>query len=178
MTRRVLTTGFLAALVAALWAATTLPDTARADDSGQAVAYALPLPDGTAVVHPFEAPPQPWAAGHRGVDLTAIVGATVRAPAAGVVAFAGSVAGRGVVTIVHADGLRSSLEPVSATVAVGDRVDAGAPIGTVSAETSHCAPDACVHWGVRRGLDYLDPLLLLPGAGPIVLLPLDDGAWP
>ncbi len=40
-----------------------------------------------------------------------------------------------------------------------------------SARRSHCFPRACLHWGLRRGDTYLDPLTLV-GAGPIRLLPL------
>ena len=117
-------------------------------------------------------PAQPWAAGHRGIDLDAEAGSPVLAPAAGTVTVAGTVVDRGVVTILHADGRRSSLEPVSPAVVVGQQVAAGDVVGTVSGERSHCA-GTCLHWGVREGLDYLDPLTLLPSGGPVVLLPDD-----
>lgn len=133
-------------------------------------AYRLPVDGDVAVVRAFERPPEPWAAGHRGVDLRAPGGSAVLAPAAGTVAFAGVVAGRGVVTVAHDDGLRSSFEPVDATAAVGTRVAAGRPVGTVAAGGSHCGPVECVHWGVRRGAEYVDPMTLVDG-GPIVLLP-------
>ncbi|MGX9228951.1 peptidoglycan DD-metalloendopeptidase family protein [Streptomyces albus] len=45
----------------------------------------------------WDPPPQPWAPGHRGVDLAARPGQPVRAVADGKVSFAGKVAGRGVV---------------------------------------------------------------------------------
>jgi murein DD-endopeptidase MepM/ murein hydrolase activator NlpD len=97
------------------------------------------------------------------------------------VTFAGKVAGKPVVTITHHDGLRSSLEPVAAIVAVGSTVQPGQIIGTLSewpAETgsnsTHCPGTTCVHWGVRRECDtYLDPLWLVGLAPPIVLMPLD-----
>ena len=103
-------------------------------------------------------------------EIEALGGSAVLAPAAGTVAVAGTVVDRGVVTIVHADGRRSSLEPVNPTVVVGQRVAAGEGVGTLSDGRSHCAT-ACLHWGVRQGLDYLDPLTLLPDGGPVVLLP-------
>ncbi len=93
-------------------------------------------------------------------------------PVAGVVTFAGTVAGRPVVTVTDAQGRRSSLEPVAPSVAVGTLVPSAAPLGAVTLAGSHCAPQACLHWGVRVGTDYVDPLTLLPGAGPVVLLPL------
>lgn len=132
--------------------------------------YGLPLAGAPDVARRFEAPEQAWSAGHRGVDLRSVVGAEVLAPADGVVAFAGSVAGRGVLTVAHPDGRRSSLEPVGASVLVGTRVARGDPVGTVEAAGSHCAPRTCLHWGVREGAEYVDPLGLLPGAGPVVLL--------
>ena len=121
------------------------------------------------VLRSFEPPPRPWAAGHRGVDLAADVGQPVRSPLAGTVTFAGPVAGRDVLVVSHAGGLVSSFEPVDG-VAVGTRVEPGELVGTVTAGTGHCAPRACVHWGVRVSPDsYVDPLVLL-GLGPVVLL--------
>jgi len=136
------------------------------------VRYRTPTAAAARLVRGFAAPPARWAAGHRGVDLAADAGSAVLAPADGTVAFAGAVAGRGVVTVAHADGRRSSLEPVDPTVTVGQRVAAGEALGTVSQEGWHCTAP-CLHWGVREGLDYLDPITLLPGGGPVVLLPDD-----
>ena len=51
------------------------------------------------MVRPFDPPPQPWLAGHRGVDLAGEPGAAVVSAAAGTVIFAGVVAGRGVVSV-------------------------------------------------------------------------------
>lgn len=127
----------------------------------------------------FDAPAQRWASGHRGIDLAAVPGTVVTSPADGTVVVAQRVVDRSVVTIRHDDGLRSSLEPVLATVGVGTRLAAGQPLGTVEAPParSHC-PVRCLHWGVRDGETYVDPLALLPGAGPVVLLPVphEDGA--
>ncbi len=137
------------------------------------VDYRMPLDPPADVVRGFAPPPAPWAAGHRGVDLRASPGAVVRAPASGTVTFAGTVAGRGVLTVTHDDGRRSSFEPVTATTAVGARVAAGDVVGTVDgARAAHCAPATCLHWGVRVGERYVDPLALLDD-GPIVLLPFD-----
>ena len=133
------------------------------------VRYEPPVPGD--VTRLFERPAERWSAGHRGVDLAADPGATVHSPAAGVVTFAGQVAGRGVVTVRHADGLRSSLEPVEPSVATGDEVDGGAVLGTLQTRSGHQG----VHWGVRRGTRYLDPLRLLARTTTVVLLPLDRG---
>lgn len=150
---------------------------------GTATGWVPPLdraPDDLRVLAPFDAPAQDWLPGHRGVDLAASSGEVVRSPAAGVVTFAGPVAGRDVLVVLHDDGLRTSLEPVTATVAPGTRVAAGTAVGTVERRPDgttsahhggHCA-DACVHWGVRRGDRYVDPLGLLGDRPPVVLLPL------
>ncbi|MDT0166267.1 M23 family metallopeptidase [Actinotalea sp. AC32] len=127
--------------------------------------------DGTArVLRLFDPPAQRWSRGHRGVDVETGWGGLVLAPADGTVAFVGRVVDRGVVSIDHAGGLRSSLEPVAATVATGDVVAAGDVIGVVEERSAHC-PGPCLHWGVRRGGTYVDPLGLLAGARDVRLLP-------
>jgi len=132
------------------------------------VTYRAPVEG--AVLRLFDAPAQRWSSGHRGVDLAAGVGEVVRSPAAGVVSFSGTVVDRGVVTITHPDGLRSSLEPVVGAPVAGTTVGAGDQVGNVQ-RSGHCAREACVHWGIRRGQTYLDPLELL-GVDPVVLLPV------
>ncbi|MFG1953334.1 murein hydrolase activator EnvC family protein [Micromonospora sp. NPDC048830] len=119
----------------------------------------------------FEPPPQPWLPGHRGVDLVAAPDARVRSAGAGVVLFAGQVAGRPVVTVGHSAGLRTTYEPVRADVRSGDRVAAGTPLGRLLPGHAGCPEAACLHWGLRRGEQYLDPLALL-GLGPVRLLPV------
>jgi murein DD-endopeptidase MepM/ murein hydrolase activator NlpD len=94
----------------------------------------------------------------------------VRAAAAGVVAFAGSVAGRGVVVVSHPDGIRTEYEPVRPLTRTGTRIRSGEPIGVIAGRHPGC-PGSCLHWGARRGLAYLDPLTLLRPLGPVVLLP-------
>src|SRR5690349_15325831 len=88
-----------------------------------------PLAGRPVVTRGFDPPPQPWLPGHRGVDLGAAEADEVRAAGAGVVAFAGEVAGRGVVSIDHAGGLRTTYEPVLSTVDAGQAVGLGEPIG-------------------------------------------------
>src|SRR5688572_29561263 len=122
----------------------------------QAPLWTWPLSGIPPVLRPFDPPPRPWMAGHRGVDLAAMAGEAVRAAGAGVVAFAGTVAGRGVVSIEHAGGLRTTYEPVVACVHIGDAVSVGQPIGDLSAGHLGCPVAACLHWGLRRGMTYLD----------------------
>ncbi|MGW8972657.1 murein hydrolase activator EnvC family protein [Streptomyces platensis] len=132
------------------------------------------------VIRGWEPPPSPWAAGHRGVDLAASPGAVVRAAAPGRVAYAGTVAGRGVLTLeVSRSGrtpLRTTYEPVRPTVRKGQRVKAGQPVAALQPDGPYHCREPCLHWGLRRGKTYLDPLSLLPRTmlrgGPSRLLPI------
>ena len=83
----------------------------------------------------------------------------------------GTVAGRGLVVVAHADGVTTEYEPVRLAVTAGTRVRGGQLLGTVHGRHGACAPGACLHWGARRGQEYLDPLLLLAPLGPVRLLP-------
>ncbi|WP_028047040.1 M23 family metallopeptidase [Cellulomonas sp. URHE0023] len=163
--------GALAALLAAVALAVAAPSASGGPLSvPTGTSYGLPLEGAPDVARAFERPANAFSAGHRGVDLRSVEGATVLAPADGIVTFAGQVAGRGVVTLAHPDGRRSSLEPVSPAVAVGARIVRGQPVGALQTAGSHCAPAVCLHWGVRVDTTYEDPLAMLPGAGPVVLL--------
>ncbi|NYG58134.1 murein DD-endopeptidase MepM/ murein hydrolase activator NlpD [Nocardioides daedukensis] len=128
-----------------------------------------PLDPRPAVVGGFAPPTEKWGAGHRGVDLNGSAGQPVRASLPGTISFAGSIAGRGVVSVEHGD-TRTTYEPVVASVDVGDPVSAGEVIGRLELRGSHCLPAACLHWGWLRGSAYLDPLDLV-GAARVRLLP-------
>src|SRR4051794_39477029 len=138
------------------------------DDPSQQ--WVWPLSPRPAVVHAFDPPDSPYGSGHRGVDLAGAVGQPVFAIGDGVVTYAGPLAGRFVIVVSHGR-LRSTYEPGSAGVAVGDRVRAGQQIGVLSVVGSHCLPAACLHLGVLRGTEYLDPLALL-GSALIRLKPM------
>jgi murein DD-endopeptidase MepM/ murein hydrolase activator NlpD len=142
------------------------------DQPASPSSWVWPLDPRPAVVNAFDPPERRWEQGHRGVDLAASVGQVVVSPTAGEVAFAGVVAGRGVVVVKHANGLRSTFEPVAGAPAVGDHVSRGEAVGRVAGAGTHCEPAVCLHWGVLRGRDYLDPLAFIDRP-PIVLLPLD-----
>lgn len=135
-----------------------------------------PLTPKPQVVAGFERPSQVWSAGHRGVDLLGSAGDEVRAALAGTVIFAGPLAGRGVVVISHGTS-RTTYEPVAAGVHLGDQVETGSAIGTLQEGLSHCAPRACLHWGLIENGGYEDPLSLL-GSGRVRLLPLGTTASP
>jgi murein DD-endopeptidase MepM/ murein hydrolase activator NlpD len=113
------------------------------------------------VTRPFDPPPDRYGAGHRGADLAGAPGSPVRAAGDGVVVFAGMVAGRPVVSVDHAGGLRTTYEPVDAVVGAGQPVARGTVLGTLAGGHAGCAVAACLHWGLRRGEVYLDPLSLL-----------------
>ena len=124
------------------------------------------------IVAPYVAPAHRYGPGHRGIDLAASDRAEVRAPADGVIAFSGDIAGRGVVTIDHDGGLVTTLEPVAGEPAVGERVEKGQRIGAASVG-GHASPGT-IHFGVRLGGDYINPLLLLGELPRAVLLPCCD----
>lgn len=113
------------------------------------------------VVGAFEPPETPFGAGHRGIDIAAAAGTTVLAPEAGVVAFAGRVAGELFVTLDHGGGLTSTYSWLSEVlVRKGDAIARGTPI----ARTGLGHPGSSVahlHLGARRDGVYVDPLVLL-----------------
>ncbi|MFT4215393.1 MAG: M23 family metallopeptidase [Microbacterium sp.] len=90
-------------------------------------------------------------------------------PASGVIAFAGAVAGRPVVTIDHGDALVTTLEPVATALAPGDVVAAGEEVGIV--DIGGHAAAGTVHFGVRENGEYINPLLLYREVPRAVLLP-------
>ncbi|MGC9666342.1 murein hydrolase activator EnvC family protein [Planosporangium sp. 12N6] len=133
--------------------------------------FGWPLDGPPPVARQFTPPPRPWLPGHRGVDLVGRPGVPVRAAGPGTVRFAGQVGGRTIVSVDHTDGLRTTYEPVTPTVVAGQVVRAGDPLGVLDAGHEGCPAAGCLHWGLRRGEVYLDPLVLV-GRGRVRLLPL------
>ncbi len=160
---------------------------ARAPSSGGAVTAGVPAATAPAAANPswdwplsprpavlraFDPPDKPWMSGHRGVDLGATHdGVPVTSPEAGTVSFVGVVVDRPVITIDHGDGLRSSFEPVESDLKAGAVVAKGDAIGTL--RPGHCGTGPCVHWGVRRGDGYVNPLQFVLDLRPSILLPTD-----
>lgn len=156
--------------------------------------FGWPLAPPHPVARPFRAPATPYGPGHRGVDLVAPPGSPVLAAGDAVVAHAAVLAGRPVVSLLHAGGLRTTYEPVRPAVRAGERVRRGDPIGTLLPGHQGCPTAACLHWGaVRsaggnvggnvggdavgtapRGREYLDPLRLL-NPSRVRLLPVSHG---
>jgi murein DD-endopeptidase MepM/ murein hydrolase activator NlpD len=134
--------------------------------------WCWPLRPDPEVLRAYDPPAHPWEAGHRGVDLAAHPGQAVYAAGPGRVGYARDLAGRGVVTVIHGRS-RTTYLPVRATVRPGQTVRAGARVGVVEDGLGHCGPVTCLHWGLRQGLAYLDPLILV-GRAPVRLLPWWD----
>ena len=97
-------------------------------------------------------------------------GGPVASPESGTVSFVAVVVDRPVITVDHGNGLRRSFEPVRSSLAKGDAVAKGDVLGTLI--TGHCGATPCVHWGVRREDEYLNPLEFVMDLRPSVLLPL------
>jgi murein DD-endopeptidase MepM/ murein hydrolase activator NlpD len=126
--------------------------------------------DPPAITRPYRPPGVDWHAGHRGIDLAAITGQTVRAMADGVVGFVGVIGGIPIVTVRYpGDGhRRSTYEPVWAVVRPGQIVRQGDPLGSVAVAGGHCGGlTGCLHVGLRGDAGYLDPASLI---GPVTIV--------
>ena len=159
-----------AVAVAVFLASASLGTVAPARAEPQLPLLGLPVEDGR-IVALARIPEPNWLPGHRGIDIAADAGATVRSPGPGRVAFIGTVAGRPVIAIELDTGLRATLEPAVGGVDVGARVARGSPVGALAPSPSHCGLQACLHWGLKEGERYVDPLDWLAGYGRVVLLP-------
>jgi murein DD-endopeptidase MepM/ murein hydrolase activator NlpD len=147
------------------------PSLAAAVGGGQATGFVLPVAPPPVILTPYDPPVSKYGTGHRGVDLAAAEGSAVVAAGPGIVLFAGQLAGRGVISIENTGGLRTTYEPVTATVSRGAKVVAGQQIGRLQPGHASCAPAVCLHWGARLADQvYLDPMSLLT-AWRVRLLP-------
>src|SRR5215217_3333986 len=136
-------------------------------------------PTNGVVVEPFAFDvAHPYAAGqHRGIDVAGEAGATVHAPASGVVTFAGTVPSAGrTVTIETPDGWSVTLVHLgSIAVTKGAAVAEGDGVGTIGPSGEPEVSEPYVHLGVRATAEaqgYVDPVALLPprvaAPGPLV----------
>ncbi|AZI59446.1 M23 family peptidase [Nakamurella antarctica] len=136
-----------------------VPEVAKTSTSDTGFRWPLaPIPP---VLTLFLPPTQEYGPGHRGVDLGGAPQDAVLAANAGKVVYAGNLAGRGVVSVEHSGGLRTTYEPVTASVIAGSMVEAGEQIGVLERGHAKCAPASCLHWGAKIGGTYLDPTSLL-----------------
>lgn len=117
------------------------------------------------VVDPFRLDHGPFGPGNRGLEYGTRGGERVTAVGPGRVAFAGRVAGRLAVTVLHPDGRRSSLTRMAGlAVREGDLVARGSFLGTAG---------RLLHLGVREGDRYVDPAMLFsPVRRRAVLVPV------
>src|SRR5690625_4228205 len=92
----------------------------------------------TTITAGFDPPSSRFGAGHRGIDLAGTSGDDVLAVASGVVSYVGVIDGVPNVVVDHGR-QRSTYQPVSADVRQGERVRAGAVLGTLVTSGSHCA---------------------------------------
>lgn len=140
-------------------------------DRSSTTLWGWPLAGRPEIVRPFDPPPKRWLPGHRGIDLAGVAGERVLAVEDGVVTFSGQIAGVGMVSVTHSDGLRSTYQPVTDRVTRGDRVGRGDRLGVLDVG-GHCLLTDCLHLGAVRGRDaYVDPTPLLVGVD-LALLPV------
>jgi murein DD-endopeptidase MepM/ murein hydrolase activator NlpD len=101
------------------------------------------------VTDPFRAPSCPFCAGNRGLEYRVGANTQVRAVAAGVVAWAGSIAGTSYVVVRHTNGWRTTYGQLSRSgLRTGDRLARRSLIGTASDS---------FYFGLRVGEEYRDP---------------------
>lgn len=151
----------------------TAYDTAVADVRPRG-SWQWPLPGQPEVVKAFDPPDRPWLPGHRGIDLAGTQAAPVLAVDDGTVSYSGRIAGIGIVSVTHPNGIRSTYQPVTDRIAEGRDVRAGDQIGHLGDIGSHCLVRLCLHLGAVRGeRTYLDPLQFLQPR-ELTLLPHGD----
>ncbi len=138
-------------------------------DSAPGYPWLWPVDGPRLVIVPFRAPAHDYGPGHRGMDAAAVRGSQVHAPAAGVIAFRGTVVDRPLITIDHGGGYVTTLEPVASDLSPGDVVNAGDVLGTL-AEGGH-APRGTLHVGVRVDDEYVNPHGLFGRPPRAILLP-------
>jgi murein DD-endopeptidase MepM/ murein hydrolase activator NlpD len=116
------------------------------------------------VIRGFDPPDTPFGSGHRGIDIAVALASPVRAPAAGVVTFAGPVGGRLFLTIDHGGGLESRYSFLDALVARrGDAVSTGQVVArSGTGHPGDLVPN--LHFAVLLDDAYVDPLDYL---GPV-----------
>lgn len=117
------------------------------------------------LIRTWDAPDDnPFAPGHRGIDVAAPTGTAVRASAPGTVSFAGSVVGNRSVTVDHGEGIRTTYSFLKETkVTKGQKVDLGTVVGLVGAGHPGRTGEAHVHLSARRNGVYFDPIELYLG---------------
>ncbi len=116
------------------------------------------------VIRGFDPPDTPFGSGHRGIDIAVPIGTAVRAPAAGVVTFAGPVGGLLFLTIDHGSGLESTYSWLGSLAARKGAVVSEGDVIARSGPGHPGAPVPHLHFGVKLEDVYVDPIDYL---GPI-----------
>jgi murein DD-endopeptidase MepM/ murein hydrolase activator NlpD len=143
--------------------ATTIAPTVAPDGD-----YVKPVPG--PIIRHFEAPPTPYTAGHRGIDIETPFGTEVVASADGTVHFAGQVGGQLFVSIDHADGIKTTYSFLSVVlVRAGAWVAQGQVIARTGAGHPGEPPDH-LHFGALRDDAYIDP-------EPLIVTSLRKNLW-
>ena len=128
-------------------------DTRASAQGGQAMAVYYSAPMLTEVVDPFRPPAHVGASGNRGLEYGDSDNQIVAAAASGYVSFAGPVAGRNVITIQHADGVRTTYTGLlEVWVVAGQSVNQHSAVAVASTG---------FHFGARIRDHYLDPQILI-----------------
>jgi hypothetical protein len=156
--------------LAAAWAAATLT-TLTGPPFATAASPKWRWPIRGEVVERFALAQNPYAPGqHRGIDIAAPRGTAVRAACTGRVRFAGHAGSFGRAITMACGGLVVSYGHLGkATAGSGAHVSAGERIGTVGTTGRGSSSGPHLHLGVRRAGEphgYVDPLDILPAAGP------------
>ncbi len=136
-----------------------------------------PLRPRPAVVARFHPPASRFGPGHRGVDLAGRRGRRSATALPGRVTYAGRLAGRGVVVVDHGS-RRTTYEPVTASVHVGDRVAAGSRHRPARAVRVALLPARLPALGPDRGPRPLPRPAHARRRRPVRLLPRRRGCRP
>ena len=155
------------ALAALLLGLVSAPSTAQEAPARQVVFYSAPMH--TAVIDPFRPPAHIGASGNRGLEYGNSDNQVVAAAAPGYVFFAGAVAGRNAITILHDDGVRTTYTGLLEIWVVDGMM--------VNQHSAIAMASSGFHFGARINDHYLDPQILLDAseveARPRLLPPPD-----
>lgn len=121
------------------------------------------------ITEDFSLPRENWLAGHRGIDFDAEPGTAVIATKPGSISFTGTVAGKPVVVLSHADGTRTTYEPAQTDLEKGTYIRRGEELAhTAQSSASHCSAK-CLHIGMKINDTYLDPWVQFGGRVHVIL---------
>lgn len=130
------------------------------------------------LVRSYQQPTSDYSAGHRGVDYRVSSDQEVVSPATGTVWFAGTIVNRSVVSVRLPNGDLAEVEPVCPSLAAGQVVLIGQPIGQVCASApsyrQHCEGMQCLHFSYRTEAGYLSPVWVMGQLSPSRLAPWTD----